>query len=42
MAIRRLDMQIASVIIDAAKLAASRKGMDDLSRYIVDLIKTPT
>lgn len=40
MAIRRLDMQIDSAIIDAAKLAASRKGMDDLSQYIVDLIKT--
>lgn len=40
MATLRLDLQIDSAIIEAAKLAASRKGMDDLCEYILDLIKS--
>lgn len=40
MATLRLDLQVDSAIIEAAKIAATRKGMDDLCEYILDLIKT--
>lgn len=40
MATLKLNIQVDSNIIDAAKVAASNKGIDNLDEYILDLIKS--